>query len=164
LFLGSVFVLLLFAMPFEFLQPDVLANDQVQLRLRVTESAEDSIWKVPTYRFDIQLRHTAEKVGHINLRVGDTEVIQFYVGHIGYGIDKPHRGHHYAESACRILRPFARKNGLQTIWITCAPANIASKRTLERLGAEFVGIFDVPADYPLPPGSIRQKCRYRVSV
>lgn len=151
-------------MSFNFLQPHVFADDQLQLHLRVTESAEESIWKAPTYRFDIQLKNTAERIGRINLRVGETDLIKRYVGHIGYGIDEPHRGHHYAERACRLLLPFARANGLQTIWITCAPDNGASKRTLERLGAEFVGIVDVPADYPLSPGAIRQKCRYRMSA
>jgi tagatose 1,6-diphosphate aldolase len=157
------FALCIFLMAFNFHQPRLLADDQLQLHLRVTESAEESIRKVLTYRFDIHLKTTAGRIGHINLRVGETDLIKLYIGHIGYGIDEPHRGHHYAERACRILLPFAKENGLQTIWITCAPDNAASQRTLERLGAEFVGIFDLPADYPLPPGAIRQNCRYRMS-
>ena len=77
-------------------------------------------------------------------------------------MDEPHRGHHVAERACRLVLPFATACGLSPVWITCGPDNPASARTLQRLGAELVEIVDVPADYPLPPGADRRKCRFRL--
>jgi tagatose 1,6-diphosphate aldolase len=50
------------------------------------------------------------------------------------------------------------------LWITCNPDNTASRRTLDRLGAEFVEIVSVPDDYPLIAGTLRQKCRYRLEI
>lgn len=150
--------------PYEFLQPGRLADDQLQLHLLLTESPEDSIWHAPTYRFEIQRVGSTERVGRINLRIGDSKLLTHYTGHIGYTIDEPHRGHHYAEHACRVLLTFAKRHGLQTVWITCAPDNLASRRTLERLGAELIEIVDVPADYPMAEGVVRKKCRYRISA
>jgi tagatose 1,6-diphosphate aldolase len=151
-------------MPFDFLTPGTLTDGELQLQLLTTESADVSIWHAHTYRFEIQLAGNAEPVGRINLRIGDSEVLTRYAGHIGYSIDEPHRGHHYAERACRLLLSFAARHHMRTIWITCAPDNPASRRTLQRLGAEFVEIVDVPDDYPLPEGAVRQKCRYRIDV
>jgi len=151
-------------MAFEFLQPGVLADEHLQLRLLATEPAEQSLWKAPTYRFEIQRVGTNERVGRINLRIGESTLLTHYTGHIGYGIDESHRGHHFAERACRILLSFAARHGMKTIYITCSPDNIASRRTLERLGAEFEETVPVPDDYPLPEGAIRQKCRYRVEI
>jgi tagatose 1,6-diphosphate aldolase len=149
-------------MRFDFLTPGTLTDGQLQLHLLTTESADVSIWHAPTYRFEIQLAGSAEPIGRINLRIGVSDLLTRYVGHIGYSIDEPHRGHHYAERACRLLLPFAARHGMGTIWITCGPDNPASRRTLERLGAEFVEIVGVPDDYPLPEGAVRQKCRYRI--
>jgi tagatose 1,6-diphosphate aldolase len=142
--------------------PD-LADDHLRLRLRTTEGPEESFWKAPTYRFSICLTESALPIGHINLRVGESILMTHYTGHIGYAIDEPHRGHHYAERACRLLLPFAFAHEMPEVWITCAPDNLASRRTLERLGAEYVETVRVPDEYPLDVDALRQKRRYRVS-
>jgi len=151
-------------MPFEFLNPGSLADEQLQLHLLMTETLSDLFWTTPTptYRLEIQKLGSSQRVGHINLRIGDAKLLTHYTGNIGYGIDAPHRGHHFAERACRILLPFARMNGLSPIWITCTPDNLASRRTIEKLGAEYIETIEVPVDYPLPEGMLRQKCRYRI--
>jgi tagatose 1,6-diphosphate aldolase len=151
-------------MPFQFQNPGVLADETLQLHLFLTETLDDAFWTtpIPIYRFEIQDRSSGARVGHINLRIGDVKLLTHFTGNIGYSVDEPHRGHHHAERACRLLLPFAAANGLRPIWITCGPDNLASRRTLERLGAELVEIVDVPADYPLPDGAVRQKCRYRI--
>jgi tagatose 1,6-diphosphate aldolase len=46
---------------------------------------------------------------------------------------------------------------LDQLWITCQPDNLASRRTLERLGAEYAGILDVPCGYPLDAGIERKQ-------
>jgi predicted acetyltransferase len=150
-------------MAFDFFSPDNLADDMLQLRLRTTESASESIWKAPTYRFEIHHIQLNQRIGHINLRVADHALITQYVGHIGYGIDEAFRGNHFAERACRIIIPLAWLHCIDPIWITCGPDNPASRRTLERLGAQFVEIVNVPDNYPMPEGTLRQKCRFRLS-
>lgn len=71
-------------------------------------------------------------LGHINLRIGESQHLQRVVGHIGFGIRRRFRGSGYALSACRALGPFARVLRHETI-LTCDPDNHASRRTLERL-------------------------------
>ena len=151
-------------MPFEFLEPGNLSDDQLRLRLLRTETAGESVWKAPTYRFDIQLVEKDQRIGHLNFRIGDSLLCTHYAGQIGYGIDEAHRGHHYAERACRLVLPFVARHGVHSLWITCNTDNTASRRTLERLGAELVEIVTVPDDYPFGSGTLRQKCRYLVKM
>lgn len=102
--------------------------------------------------------------GGLNLRIGHSENLEKYAGHIGYHVYPPARGRHYAERACRLLFPLAKAHGLSTLWITCNPDNIPSRRTCERLGAELVEIVPVPKDHELYARGDREKCRYRVKL
>jgi tagatose 1,6-diphosphate aldolase len=102
--------------------------------------------------------------GRIDLRVGDTEHLRYYAGQIGYGVEPLHRGHPYAARAVRLLMPLARRHGLAELWITCNPDNIASRRTCELAGAEFVEIVDLPPDNDMYRRGERQKCRYRLAL
>jgi len=103
-------------------------------------------------------------IGHIELRIGNTNHIVMYGGHIGYGVEPEHRGHHYAARACKLLLPLARRHRLTTLWISCSPDNIASTRTCELLGAKFVEIVNPPADTDMYQQGERQKCRYRLNL
>jgi predicted acetyltransferase len=151
-------------MPFEFLDPGGLADDRLQLHLLATEPADKSIWQAPAYRFEIRLVDSSQRIGHLNFRIGDTKLLTHYAGMIGYGIDEAHRGNRYAERACRLVFPFVLRQGIDTLWITCNPDNIASRKTLKRLGAEFVETVSVPEDYPIIQGTVRLKCRYRMKI
>jgi tagatose 1,6-diphosphate aldolase len=140
-----------------------MRDDDLSLRLVACQSAMESIWQVPAYIFHMFHCGSGLRMGHINFRALDSDWIVRYMGHIGYGVEQPHRGRHYAERSCRLLLPFIRLHRPQ-VWITCAPDNPASRRTIERIGAQFVETVDVPPEYPLPEGVIRQKCRYRLIV
>jgi tagatose 1,6-diphosphate aldolase len=87
-----------------------------------------------------------------------------YGGHIGYAVDLEHRGHHYAERACRLVLALAKAHGLDTIWITCNPDNVPSRRTCERLDATLVEIVRLPEDSDMYQEGDREKCRYRVDL
>ncbi len=140
-------------------EPGILTDGDLSLVPASFEPAAASMWHTPTYRFDVRVGPA--RVGHLNLRVGDERRVR-YVGHVGYGIDEPARGHGYAGRATRLVLPLAAACGIDPVWVTCGPDNPASRRTLERLGAELVETVDVPIDHPLPPGAVRQKCRYRL--
>jgi tagatose 1,6-diphosphate aldolase len=102
--------------------------------------------------------------GSISLRVGHSANLDKYLGHIGYHVLPPARGHHFAERATRLLLPLARAHGHRVVWITCNPDNLASRRTCENLGAVFTEIVPVPRDNPLYAQGDRQKCRYRLDL
>jgi tagatose 1,6-diphosphate aldolase len=117
---------------------------------------------VPAYRFE--MRVTGVKAGTISLRVGSSELIERYAGHIGYGVEPPFRGRRYAARACTLLFGLARSHGLRTLWITCNPENLASRRTCERLGAKLVEIVPVPRDHPFRARGESSKCRYLLEL
>jgi tagatose 1,6-diphosphate aldolase len=102
--------------------------------------------------------------GGIGLRIGSNQKIEMYYGHLGYHVYPPARGRHYAERSVRLLLPLARRHGLTTLWITCNPDNLGSRRTCEHLGATLVSIVPVPEDDTLYARGDREKCRYRLNL
>ena len=122
---------------------------------------------IPSYHFWMKLTGPDAPVkiaGGIGLRIGNTSNIKNYIGHIGYNVYPPARGHHLAERACRLLFPLARRHGLKTLWITCNPENQASRRTCLRLGATLVNTLPVPPDNELYSRGEVEKCRYRIEL
>lgn len=148
---------------FAFLRPGVLSDGEITLALTGTYPASLSKRYVPYYSFGIQNAKTWERMGEITFRVAGREAM-YLCGHIGYSVFLEHRGHHYAEKACRLLFPFARRHGMATVIITCNPENLASKRTCERVGGKLLEIADVPVGSDLYlQGDIR-KCVFEVDV
>ena len=150
--------------PFQFLDPGELHDELVSLQLIATHAADVAKGWVPYYVFHILSLETRERAGEIHLRVGDTEHLRLYGGHVAYGVRLPHRGQHFAGRALRLVLPLARRHGLSELWITCNPENIASRRTCEFAGAGFVEIVDLPPHVDMYLEGERQKCRYRLDL
>jgi tagatose 1,6-diphosphate aldolase len=138
--------------------PEVLKSDSVTLRFLEIVPGDAARGFVPYYHCRIFVDGT--DVGHVNLRVGDTEHVQFSAGHVGFEIDAAHRGHRYALSACRALAPFARSFRTPLI-LTCDPDNHASRRTIELLGATFMDEAPVPSHDPHYLRGSRTKLRFQ---
>ena len=86
-----------------------------------------------------------EKIGECDLRVGMNDEL-YYAGNIGYRIYEPYRGHGYAYEAAKMLMRIAREiHGFDEIILTCSPDNIASRKTLEKLGGVLVETVNVPS-------------------
>jgi len=149
--------------PFQFLDIALPPDGDLQLILTERLPAEQSPWAVPAYLFRME-DPTGDYLGRIRLRVGWNEDVIRYAGHVGYAVEPAHRGHRYAERACRLIIPLAKRHGMTSLWITCQPDNMSSRRTLERLGAECVGVFDVPPDYPLDAGAERKKMCFTLTL
>ena len=96
-----------------------------------------------TMIYDIVRRTDAKIAGEIALRIGDSPE-QFYLGHIGYHVDPPFRGHAFAAKACVLCAPVLVSLGLRTAVITTDPDNGPSIRTCERLGCELECTVRVP--------------------
>lgn len=129
--------------------------------------------RVPQYHFWMRLRDEwrlnpgappLRIVGGIGFRVSHSTNIERYYGNLGYHVFPAARGRNYAERACRLLLPLARRHGFRSLWITCNPNNIASRRTCERLGARMVDIVPVPPHIPLYARGETEKCRYRLEL
>ena len=87
-------------------------------------------FSVPTVVYDIIVEDIEYPVGRIEYRVETGKDLVYY-GNIGYFINRAYRGNNYAFYACLKLLEIIDHN---EIYITCNPDNVASKRTIEKLG------------------------------
>ena len=53
---------------------------------------------------------------------------------IGYEVDEAYRGNHYALAACQLVLQVARYHDTSKIYLTCNYDNMASSKTIEKLG------------------------------
>ncbi len=115
---------------------------------------------VDGFIFDIypsgQRRRSA---GYVSLRQGESAGL-YYLGHIGYRVEPPFRGHGYAAEAVQLLLPLMRECGLQSVVITTDEDNIPSRRTCEKLGCVLESVVPVPERYRELCMGARSKCRY----
>ncbi|MCW5558602.1 MAG: GNAT family N-acetyltransferase [Verrucomicrobiae bacterium] len=139
--------------------PEFLAAGEVTLLFSRIVPGEPALGFVPYFHFRI-ITTEGSDVGHINFRVGNTEHVRLCAGHIGFEIAEPFRGHGYAFQGCRAIAPFVR-SVYNAVTMTCDPDNMASMRTIERLGAEFIDEVAVPAHDPHYLRGSRTKRRYR---
>jgi predicted acetyltransferase len=112
----------------------------------------EQIWR-------ITLHNQRGEIGQISYRDGESRCI-YYFGHIGYHIDEPFRGHHYARRACRLLKREILAAGKNSVVITCDPDNLPSRKTCIHLGCLWEGDTDVPPDLRKKYDISARKCRY----
>lgn len=138
---------------FAFLPTDDLYTGELRLSLLQAAEADAERGYVPAYIFSICLAD-GTPAGRCMLRVGDVPSL-YWSGHIGYAVEEAHRGHGYAGKACRLLFSLAKRHGMERLYITCAPDNAASDRTLRRLCAEwekggsFLGEAPIPEEHEM---------------
>lgn len=127
---------------------NTIEGDIVNLKENYRVDEFSSYDGVPTIYYDIYDKENS-KIGKIDLRLtidGD----MYYYGHVGYNIRKEYRGHNYAYHACKLLFEIARDEfKMNELIITCSPENIASYKTLVKLGGEIIDLVDVPEEHTL---------------
>ena len=145
-----------------FSNASLLSSENLMLVLERFSDASPAENKVPAYHFLICDR-SGQRLGECSLRLGYNDRL-YYGGNIGYGVDEAHRGHHYAEGACRILFRLAAAHGMDHLFITCAPDNPASYRTLERLGGTLLETAELPADNDMREKGMTHVCVFRFEL
>jgi hypothetical protein len=129
-----------------FIEPGPLRDGDLELRLARCAPFDPVTGYVPTYHFDMIDLAGGDVAGKISLRLGDSDFLTHFGGQISYGVSPAFRGRRRAARACRLLFPLASSHGVNPLWITCNPDNIASRLTCERAGGVLAGIVDLPAD------------------
>ncbi|MCI9337283.1 MAG: GNAT family N-acetyltransferase [Lachnospiraceae bacterium] len=145
---------------FSFFDTEVLTDGEILLMLDKTVPGNPAEEWLPSYHFRICDRE-GHKVGHCDLRIGHNGKT-YYGGNIGYGVEEPYRGNHYAGKACRLLFHLAKRHGMDDLIITCNPDNFPSRRTCEYVGGVLKEIVELPQDNDMRLEGETEKCIYEV--
>lgn len=139
------------------------SDGEVELVLADCEVTDWRSGVQESYIYDICLKGRRGDVGYISLRLGDSPAL-YYLGHVGYRVEKPYRGHGYAWKALELLKPLMLREGMLHPVVTTDVDNWASRRTALKAGCQLERIVPVPPRYrDLCMGSTH-KCRYVLSL
>ena len=144
----------------EFLKKfDILSDGKITLKISQKYQGDDE--SLPFYYYDIYVCDTP--IGKISIRIGNN-YHSYYNGHIGYEIDKEYRGNNYSYKACKLVFQVAKAHGMNELLITCDESNIASYKTIEKLGAELIEIRKPPEDYFAYREDMEQQRIYKLHI
>lgn len=125
----------------------IYKGDKVYLKESYRVDERTAFDGVATVFYDIYIKETNIRVGSIDLRF-TIEGDMYYYGHVGYSIIKEYRGNNYAYYACKVLFNIAATEfNMKELLITCSPENVASYKTLEKLGGEIIDFVQVPTHH-----------------
>lgn len=116
---------------------DTIESDELILRIIDKNSGDDKI--LPFYYYEIIRKCDNEVVGKISIRIGNS-LHSYYGGHIGYEVFAEYRGNSYAYKASLMVLAVAEFHGMKFIYLTCKENNVASYKTIEKLGARLLEI------------------------
>jgi len=128
---------------FHFIKPNTLVDNDLELQVKELCPYNPNKGFVPGYKFEMVHTETKRVMGVIDLRVGLTEKLKEFGGHIGYEVSEPYRGHKYAARSFKLLFPLIQRLGINPVVITCDPENTPSVRTIESVGAKLVSTKNV---------------------
>lgn len=137
----------------------MLRDSEIALMPRVYSLRERRLGNAKVFTFDVLDAKTGFIAGEISLRFGEGRSL-YYLGHVGYHIDPPYRGHGWAARACRLCIPLFTQMNMSSFTITNDPDNYASRKTCEHIGCILESIVGVPADIRKEFRLPAYKCRY----
>lgn len=150
-------------MPFQFYDLDNLSDGEIELRITSKVPPTKSGFP-PSYYYKIYKKDGNQLVGTAGIRLGITSRTE-YLGHIEYDIIESYRGNNYAAKAVQLLKQVAIKHELQDIIITSNVDNIASRKTIEKIGGTLQQIQKIPLQYRLQKKNVAKwLCIYNVET
>ena len=139
---------------FRFVKGDVLS-------LSLISFAPGNGPELPFYWWSIVEKRTGENVGKISLRLGHN-YHSYWNGNVGYEVDEPYRGNHYAAIALKMVLPIAKAHGMDHLFVSCDENNAASYKTIERCGGSLLEISYPPKDWVFYRPGLALKRIYRI--
>lgn len=130
---------------FQFLEFNDLKDDEIKLVLKSKELPDYEKGILPGYGFSIIHINDNEDIGVIYFAVDNTRR-QYLRGHLSYGVSPNYSGYNYAMKACKLIKQVAIAHGFKSLFIGAGHDNIASRKTIEKLGARLITVEDVPDD------------------
>lgn len=148
----------------KFIKKKTYDGENLRLIESYRTSEKTSYDGVATIYYDIYRLIDNVKVGSIELRL-TIEGNNYYYGHVGYRIIKQYRGNNYAYYACKIIFEIAKSEfKMDELIITCSPENIASYKTLTKLGGEIIDFVEVPKNHYLYTIGETQKYIFKYKI
>ncbi len=120
-----------------------LANDEIRLVLKSRDEPNAEKGDAARYGFSIINTKDNRDIGIVYFSV-DLSRRQYLTGHLSYGVDPAYKGHYFAAKACTLMKEVALAHGFQRVLVGSEYDNVASRKTILRLGARPVTIDDVP--------------------
>lgn len=139
-------------------RPD-FSDDAIDLVLAHQGRWDEELGIEEEYTFNIRPKGTRTNAGYISFRVGESPGL-YYLGHIGYRVEMPHRGKGYAARAVLLLMPLMREEGFRSVVITTNEDNMPSRKTCEKINCVLENIVPVPLEFQDLCMGARSKCRY----
>lgn len=130
---------------FQFLEFNDLKDDEIKLVLKSQDLPDYEKGILPRYGFSIIHINDNKDIGVIYFAVDNTRR-QYLRGHLSYGVSPDYSGHNYAMKACKLIKQVALAHGFKRLFIGSGYDNIASRKTIEKLGATLITTNDVPDD------------------
>lgn len=132
---------------FEWKEFKILANDEIRLVPKSRDEPNNEKGHAPRYGFSIIHIQDNRDIGVVYLAIHpESSRGQYLAGHLSYGVDRRYKGHYYAAQACILMKPVALAHGLRRLFIGSGNDNIASRKTILKLGARPITRDDVPDD------------------
>ncbi|MCL2592672.1 MAG: GNAT family N-acetyltransferase [Defluviitaleaceae bacterium] len=130
---------------FQFLEFNDLKDNEIKLVLKSQDQPNYEKGILPRYGFSIIRISDGKDMGVVYFAV-DTTRRQYLKGHLSYGIFPSYLGNNYATKACNLVKHVALAHGFKRLFIGSLHDNIASRKTIEKLGATPVTVDDVHDD------------------
>lgn len=130
---------------FRFLEFNDLKDYEIKLVLKSQDLPDCEKGILPRYGFSIIHINDNVDIGVIYFAVDSTRR-QYLRGHLSYCVSPDYSGHNYAMKACKLIKKVALAHGVKRLFIGSGYDNIASRKTIEKLGATLITINDVPDD------------------
>ncbi len=138
---------------------DFLTDGEIVLKISGKYSGDKDL--LPFYYYDIFLNDRF--IGKISIRIGNN-FNSYYNGNIGYEIEEKFRGNNFSFKACKLVLQVARAHAMDEIILTCDEDNIASYKTIEKLGSELIEITKPPEHYFAYRNNMKKQRIYKLYI
>lgn len=127
---------------FEFKDFSNLSDEEIKLVIKSRDEADINEGYSPRYGFSIIHIKDNKDIGVVYFSVGNTRQ-HYLTGHLSYGVSPAYNGHNFARKACLLLKPVIKSHGFNKVMLGSSYDNIASRRTIKKLGAIRLTMKDV---------------------
>jgi len=133
------------------------------IMLKIIDKNQGNKEELPYYYYDIYLADGVTQIGKISIRIGHN-YHSYFNGNVGYEIDKEFRGNNFAYEATKIVVDVAKHHQITYLILTCEESNIASYKSIEKLGAKLIETKIPPKDYIFYNKQMKAHRIYRLSI